>query len=126
ITALLRRGRGRPVSPAELDALLDAGDQGARRAVEDAADAVGRALAPTVMLLNPELVVVGGDLSTAGETLLAPMRRTLTRLVMTSHNRALRIVAGALGDSAGVRGAAALVLETAAQRLGATDRKPAA
>jgi predicted NBD/HSP70 family sugar kinase len=112
IAGLLPGGRG-----SDLAALLGEGDRGARRAIEDAGEAVGRALALTVMLLNPELIVVGGALVTAGEVLFEPMRRVIGRTTMGAQHRDLRIVASALGDSAGVRGAAALVLETVPERL---------
>jgi predicted NBD/HSP70 family sugar kinase len=118
VAALLTRSWGRPVSPEELPELLQTGDRGTLRAIEDAGDAVGRALAFTVMLLNPELIVVGGDLASAGDVLFEPMRRSLARTTMDSHAQPLRIVPGSLGDSAGVRGAAALVLATAPERLG--------
>jgi predicted NBD/HSP70 family sugar kinase len=117
IAALLARSWGRPVGSAELPDLLRAGERGTLRAVEDAGEAVGRALASAVMLLNPELIVVGGDLVTAGEALLEPMRRALGRATMSSQHKSLRIVPGALGDSAGVLGAAALVLDTVPERL---------
>lgn len=118
IADLLSRGRGQPVSGADLAELLRAGDRGTLRAIEDAGEAVGRALAMTVMLLNPELIVVGGDLVTAGEALFEPIRRTIGRNTMSSQHNTLRIVSGALGDSAGVLGAAALVLDTVPERLG--------
>jgi predicted NBD/HSP70 family sugar kinase len=118
LAALLGRSWGREVTPTELAELIRNGDRGALRAVEDAGEAVGRALAFTVMLLNPELIVVGGDLLIAGSSLFEPMRRTLTRNSMVSHTRRLRIVASTLGDSAGVRGAAALVLDGIPERLG--------
>jgi predicted NBD/HSP70 family sugar kinase len=117
IAALLARSWGRPVSSADLPELLRGGERGTLRAVADAGEAVGRALACAVMLLNPELIVVGGDLVTAGEALFEPMRRALGRATMSSQNHALRIVPGALGDSAGVLGAAALVLDTVPERL---------
>jgi predicted NBD/HSP70 family sugar kinase len=119
IAEQLGRGRGEPVH--DIDALLAAGDRGTLRAVEDAGEAVGRALAMTVMLLNPELIVVGGDLVSAGEALFEPMRRTISRTIMRAQQNSLRIVPGALGDSAGVLGAAALVLDTVAERLGVAD-----
>jgi predicted NBD/HSP70 family sugar kinase len=118
IAALLARSWGRPVSDTDLADLLRGGDRGTLRAIEDAGDAVGRVLAPAVMLLNPELIVVGGDLAAVGEALFEPIRRTITRSIMNSHARALRIVPSTLGDSAGVRGAAALVLDSAPERLG--------
>jgi hypothetical protein len=69
------------------------------------------------MLLNPELIVIGGDLASVGEALFEPMRRTIARSIMSPHARALQIVASTLGDSAGARGAAALVLDNAHERL---------
>ncbi len=118
IADLLARSWGRPVSAADLTELLRTGDRGTRRAVQDAGDAVGRALALAVTLVNPSLIVVGGDLVTAGDVLFEPLRRALDRQTMSSHAHALRIVPSALGDSACVRGAAALVLDSAPERLG--------
>jgi predicted NBD/HSP70 family sugar kinase len=121
IAALLARSWGRPVSDTDLADLLRGGDRGTLRAIEDAGDAVGRVLAPAVMLLNPELIVVGGELAAVGEALFEPIRHTIARSIMSSHARALRIVRSTLGDSAGVRGAAALVLDSAPERLGTED-----
>jgi predicted NBD/HSP70 family sugar kinase len=117
IADLLTRSWGRPVGSADLADLLRAGDRGTARAIEDAGDAVGRALANAVMALNPELIVVGGELAAAHDTLFEPMRRTITRNTMVCHAESLRIVPSALGDNAGVRGAAALVLDGAPETL---------
>jgi predicted NBD/HSP70 family sugar kinase len=118
IVELLSRGRPNPVRIADLAGLVRDGDRGTLRLIEDAGEAVGRALALVVMMLNPELIVVGGDLVVAGDALFEPMRRLLGRNTMGSQNRTLRVVPSALGDSAGVRGAAALVLDTVPERLG--------
>ena len=117
IADLLARSWGRPVATTELADLLRTADRGTARAIEDAGDAVGRVLAITVMMLNPELIVVGGELAAAQETLFEPMHRTITRNTMVCHAESLRIVPSVLGDSAGVRGAAALVLEGAPETL---------
>jgi predicted NBD/HSP70 family sugar kinase len=117
IADLLARSWGRPVTTADLPELLRTADRGTARAVEDAGDAVGRVLAITVMMLNPEMIVVGGELAAARETLFEPMRRTINRNTMVCHAESLRIVPSELGDSAGVRGAAALVLEGAPEIL---------
>jgi predicted NBD/HSP70 family sugar kinase len=118
VAALLTRSWGRPVGDDELAGLLRDGDRGTLRAIEDAGDAIGLVLASAVLLLNPELIVIGGDLAAAGEPLFEPMRRALTRGVMSAHTRELRIVPSALGDSAGVLGAAALILDDAPRLLG--------
>ncbi|ACU73513.1 ROK family protein [Catenulispora acidiphila DSM 44928] len=117
IAGLLARSWGQPADSIDLPELLRRGDRGALRVVEDAGEAVGRALSAAVQLLNPQLVVIGGDLAEAGEALLEPIRRTLRRGTMGSLNQRLRIVPSTLGDSAGVRGAAALVLDSVPQRL---------
>jgi predicted NBD/HSP70 family sugar kinase len=118
LAALLTRSWGRTVNDEELTGLLRDADRGALRAVEDGGDAIGRVLAPAILLLNPELIVIGGDLAAAGEPLFEPMRRALTRGVMGMHTRELRIVASALGDTAGVLGATALILDEAPLLLG--------
>ena len=117
IATLLSRSWSRPVSNTELITLIRDGDRGAIRALEDAAEAVGRALAMTVMTLNPKLIVVGGELAGAGELLLDPIRRALQRNSVSGQHRQLQLVVSALGDSASARGAAALVLAEAPQLL---------
>lgn len=119
IADLLTRSWGREVSRAQLSSLIADQEPGVLRALDDAGDAVGRALAAAVMTLNPRLVLVGGELAAAGDRLLDPMRRALRRNTVGFHNRSLEIGVSALGDSAGVRGAAALVLADAPQRLSA-------
>lgn len=119
IAALLERSWGRPVHAADLPGLISARDRGALRAIEDAGNAVGRALAIAVMLLNPRVIVVGGELAVATEALFEPIRRAIARNTMACHADTLTIVRSALGDSAGVRGAAALVLERVPETLAA-------
>jgi predicted NBD/HSP70 family sugar kinase len=122
VAALLARSWGRPVSETDLPGLLREGDRGTLRLIEDAGDAVGRVLAPAVLLLNPEIIVIGGELASVGEALFQPVQRALARGIMSSHARGLRIVPSALGDSAGVLGAAALVLDGAPRQLGMETR----
>lgn len=119
IADMLAPSLGRTITVEELLELVRNGHRGAFRAVQDAGDAVGRALAVTATLLNPRLIVVGGELAAAGETLFTPMRRAIERHAMSPHAADLNIVAGALGDSACVRGAAALVLAEAPDKLAA-------
>jgi hypothetical protein len=104
IADLLTRSWGRPVATTDLPGLLRAADRGTARVVEDAGEAVGRALAVAVMMLNPEMIVVGGELAAARETLFDPMRRTLNRNTMVCHGRSLRIVPSALATARGCAG----------------------
>ena len=93
--------------PAALE-LAAAGDAGARRALHDAGRVVGQAMAAMCNTINPDVVVVGGDLATAGELLLEPMRDAVARFAIPAAAQSVRIVAGVLGERAEVLGALAL------------------
>ena len=110
VAALLERSSGEPVGVERLLELVAAKDRRARRAVADAGEAVGRALSMLVNVLNPELVVVGGDLAPAGPMLLDPIRAAIERHGVAPAAGAVRVVAGTLGDRAEVLGAAGLIL----------------
>ncbi len=124
LTSLLSRSRGETVTLARLIGLVHAGDRGARRAVADAGTAVGTALAAAINILNPELVVIGGELAAAGDTLIDPIRAAIERRVIAPAAGSVRIVASTLGERAEVTGAAAMQLTRAPQAL--ADRLAAA
>ena len=117
VARLLQESWGEPVEPTSLPTLLAAGTPGMTRVIEDTGEAVGRALACLVTLMNPRLIVVGGDLAAIGEPLFAPIRRGIARYALPSAAGQLTVVPGLLGSSAEVRGAAARVLGRAAQTL---------
>jgi glucokinase len=105
------RERGCPAEDGrELAALAAAGDDVARSALARAGRALGTAFAGAAALLDLRLVVVGGGLSQAGPALWEPLHeavRTHARLPFTED---LRVVPAALGQEAGLVGAAAMVL----------------
>lgn len=117
VAALLETSIGQPVSVAMLLERVRLGDRGAIRAVGEAGEAVGLAVAALVNALNPELVVVGGELAAAGPALLEPIRRAITLHSVAPAADMARVVQGSLGDRAEVLGAAALLLDRAPQVL---------
>ena len=117
IAQLLANSWAKPVTPADLPRLIADGDAGTRRAIEDAGLAVGRALAALVTLVNPALIVVGGDLTVAGELILAPIRQGIQHNALPAAAGQVTVVLGALGDRAEVRGAAGIVLTQAPRSL---------
>jgi predicted NBD/HSP70 family sugar kinase len=117
LAALLERSLRQPVTIARLLELVAAGDRGARRAVADAGEAVGQALSMVVNVLNPELVVVGGDLAQAGDILLSPIAAAIERHSVAPAAGAVRVTAGMLGPRAEVLGAAALILAKSPRAL---------
>ena len=86
------------------------GDSAAQPLVGDAGTPIGVAVANLCNILNPECVIVGGDLSAAGEVLLAPLREVVRRNAVPSAVGDLEIVTGVLGERAEMLGARALVM----------------
>jgi predicted NBD/HSP70 family sugar kinase len=110
IAELLSSSRGEVISTRRLLELSNAGDAAAQRLIGDAGRAIGIAVANLCNLLNPECVIVGGDLSGAGEALLEPLRETARRNAIPSAGDALEVFAGVLGERAELLGALALVM----------------
>jgi predicted NBD/HSP70 family sugar kinase len=110
---LLRRSHGDDVTVAAILALAHDGDVGCRRVIADAGRAIGQAVAMLLNVLNPELLVVGGDLAAAGDLLLDGVRESIARAALPSAAQAAGVVAGVLGERAQVLGAIALVVSEA-------------
>jgi predicted NBD/HSP70 family sugar kinase len=110
LTAALRQTHGPAVTLDELIALSKKGDPGASRLVADAGQAVGRVLAGVCSLLDPELVIIGGELAPAGEPLLHSIRESLDRWISPASGHKYPVVAGELGARAEVLGAIALAM----------------
>jgi glucokinase len=111
---------GRPVRGALDVAGRLGGDPAAAAVWDEAADALAFALVAIAAVAAPELIVIGGGLSGAGDVLLDALRRRLeARLSVTQRHP--RLCVAALGDQAGLLGAALL----AWQRAGVTMRGPA-
>jgi predicted NBD/HSP70 family sugar kinase len=108
--ALLRESHGRDLTVAGILDLAAAGDLGARRVLTDAGRAIGRALADACNLIDPELVVLGGELALAGDALLEGVQASLANYALPAAADAVRVRAGVLGERAEVLGALALVI----------------
>ncbi|WP_287333108.1 ROK family protein [Mesorhizobium sp.] len=73
--------------------------------------AIGQALAPLANLLNPSLIVLGGNVAQTGDILLAAVREAVYRQSHPLVTRDLRIVGSHMSGSAGLVGAAQVVVE---------------
>jgi glucokinase len=89
------------------------GDPRAARLIERMIDRLGALIAAAVNLLDPEVVVVGGGVSNAGEALLTPLRSAVKRYALASHGHRVRVAGAALGARAGVAGAGLAAWESA-------------
>ncbi len=96
-----------------------AGDPVAIAALHRAGRAAGIAIASATALCDLEVVSIGGGLSAAGDLLMAPLLDAVRRYARLPFARGVRVVSAELGQSAGLVGAAALVL--AADRYWSAD-----
>jgi predicted NBD/HSP70 family sugar kinase len=104
--------QGRPVAGLkELVSLAAEGDPVAVTLIREAGRRLGEALAGAVNLLNPEVIVLGGDLAEAYDHLVAGVREVVFQQCTALATRQLRVVPSSLWDDAGVRGCAMLVTE---------------
>lgn len=83
-------------------------DSLARSIWQEAGLYIGTALSGVVNLLNPEMIIIGGGISKAGNVLLEPIRQTVKKRSMASSLKGLKIVSARLGEDAGLIGAATL------------------
>jgi len=111
---LLRRSHG-DITVAEMIAMAKAGDLRARRVIADAGRVVGIAAAGLLNVLNPQRLVIGGDLAPAGDLLLDEVREALRRTALPTAADQATVVAGELGERAEVLGALAGVVGASAQ-----------
>ena len=85
----------------------------AAHAVRQAGRTIGEVLATCVSLLNPSVIVIGGSLAQAGESLIAGVREVVYGRSLPLATSNLQIVAATTGVQAGVIGAATMVIQHA-------------
>ncbi|HEY6793158.1 MAG TPA: ROK family transcriptional regulator [Kineosporiaceae bacterium] len=95
------------------------GDPGCTRVVEDAGAVIGTAVATMTLTINPECVIVGGELAETHEVLIRPIREAIRQRVMSTRITPIEVVPAELGPAAEATGALALALA-----LAETDAAP--
>ncbi len=106
----LRRSLGLDVS--ELAERAGKGDPKATRVFDELCRDLSIGIYNLVHCFSPELVVVGGGMTTAGEPLLEPMRAMLARAGPYRLASSVRVVRAETGDDVGLLGAAAFWSES--------------
>jgi predicted NBD/HSP70 family sugar kinase len=113
-TAILRdlRATGRDVtSLADAVALVRAGDAETMAVVRRAGRLLGEVVASAVNLLNPAVVVLGGDVVEIFQPLVSAVREVVHRRSTALSTRSLRIERSRLGPAAGLVGCALMVID---------------
>lgn len=119
IIAEMQKGSNSLLSPVlvekgriELGDIVDAiqrGDNLALAAIDNIAAKLGRGLAVTINLFNPELIIISGSLSGVGEALLLPVKAYILRHSLSVVNNDTSVVLSELGEKAGLLGCCLLV-----------------
>ena len=85
----------------------------ALQVIQEAAAHLGTAVAGLLNLMNPAVVVLGGDLARVGELMLDPLRERVQSHTLVSSVAAAKILVSKLGPQSVAVGAATLVLKSA-------------
>ena len=106
------REQGRPVHTSrEAVQLAHDRDPAAVALVREAGIQLGGVLATAVSLLNPQVLVIGGDLVELQEHFMVSLKEVLYQRTQPLATRDLHVRTSSLGDRAGIVGAANLVVE---------------
>ncbi len=87
------------------------GDPGCRRVIADAAVRIGNVASTLCISVDPELVVVGGELAQAGEVFLDPFREALQRLLFPDALTPIAVLEAKLPKINGALGAGIMAME---------------
>ncbi|MCL0057106.1 ROK family protein [Dehalococcoidia bacterium] len=87
------------------------GDVTAQAVMQKAGTSLGIAVVSLIHIFDPEVVIIGGGVSNAGELILNPIRQVITERAMPDFRNRARVVRSSLGDNSVIFGAVALALE---------------
>ncbi len=104
---------GEPATTRSLHRDFEAGDEIARRVIEEAGDHLGLAVANLVTILNPSRLVLGGGVLGSVPYLEQRVRTAVDTLTSRPARSKVTVVSTALGDDAGLIGAAHLARSSA-------------
>ena len=109
VQALQQRGRNVGHIRVLVDLAVHA-DPEARRLIRQAGRHIGEVLAGAVNLLNPDALVITGDMAKAYDIFVAGLRETVYGNATAVATRELQILPSTHGDQSGVIGSAAMIL----------------
>lgn len=104
--------RGVPAaSPRDVVALVRQGNIESVQALRTAGRALGDVLATCTALLNPQVLVIGGEIAEVGEPLLAGVRESVYSRALPLASRNLQVTVARAGALGGVVGAARMAVD---------------
>ncbi len=103
----------RRITPALIAQAAQGGDALALEVLDETGMWIGLGVTNLIQLYNPEVVIIGGGISQAGDLLFGPIRRTVAWRARMVPADTAQILPAALGDDAGIIGGAVLVFDAA-------------
>ncbi|MFC1944124.1 ROK family protein [Chloroflexota bacterium] len=88
------------------------GDPLANEVMNRAGTSLGIGVVNLIHVFAPQMVIIGGGVSGAGDIILEPIREVIAERAMRGFAEGLRLTTPARGDDAGLLGAVALVLDS--------------
>ncbi|MGE7776855.1 ROK family transcriptional regulator [Chitinophaga sp. NPDC101104] len=95
-----------------LDDIIQAANSDDTLAIElvaEIGEKLGKGIAVLINLFNPELVILGGSLSTTGDIIRLPIKSAINKYSLSLVNNDTQLMLSRLGEKAGVIGACLLV-----------------
>jgi predicted NBD/HSP70 family sugar kinase len=117
----VRQAHPQLTTMAEVLALARAGDAAVLRVLTDVGRTVGRSLATFCAFMNPDGIVLDGELGAGGAAVEAGVREALGRFAPPDIARDIRVVVGALASNATLIGASVLARSAQGQAGRATS-----
>lgn len=77
--------------------------------IEEAGEKIGKSIAFLINIFNPELVIIGGNLSRAGDYIMLPLKSSTNKFSLNLVYKDTKFRLSQMGDSAGALGAAMLI-----------------
>jgi glucokinase-like ROK family protein len=118
-TTVIRSMVGNDTSKITIEIVLQAaqrGDQFAIGLLANIGEHLGRGIAVLIHLFNPELIIIGGELTKAENYIIDPIQQNLNKYTIAKIRRDAQIVTSSLGQNAGLMGTVAMVMEKVFQK----------
>ncbi len=96
--------------PEDLVALAREGNQAAKGIFAEAGEVLGRGLANLINIFDPELIILSGEGTRAGNLIFQPMHQAIKRFIFDGLGTGIEVRIEPWNDEAWARGAASLVL----------------
>lgn len=113
-TSVIRKLVDNDLNKISSGVILDAaqkGDQFAIGLLSQVGEHLGKAIAILIHLFNPELIIIGGELSKAENYLSGPIQQNVNKYTIAKIRKDTEIINSELGENAGIMGTVALVMD---------------